>query len=640
MSISFWRRLLVLWVVILLGWIFLGVLLSQPLSGTLILQAVLFSGAVALLATGIPSLLEPRLPPPTSPSPENPLEAQRLQAELFRINQELSSQAQEQSKELARLNVELQLQMAASRQAEEAALVSEERFRNMADHIQQGLTILEQGRLVYLNERACEIFGDCPKGDAFDRLLTFAASEERERIEKIIEQARITGSLPEKLEYWILSKDGQRRCIRERYTTSSSSGVDRIFILTSDITESVQAYQVLENAVSERTRELSAVLDVSQRIASTLELEPLLNLILEQIGTIIPHIGVALFLMEGEMLQAVAYRVPGLPPQDHPLLLSLERAHPYHPAVVEKQVLIIDDIHGDTPLSRAMADSVGQTGSFSFAHARSWIGIPLVVRDHVTGLLSLAHDQPGFYTQRHAHLAMTITNQVAIAIENARLYEEAQSLAVLQERNRIARELHDSATQLLYGITLYCTAASRSLRSQNLALVEQNLAEIKDNALQALQEMRLLILELDPPMLQKAGLVAALRTSLDVIESRTGLETELRTEGVDRLSRSIETEFYRIALEALNNFVRYARAKKVTVQLHKQNGWVSMEIDDNGVGFDLETARTSGGMGLRNMEQRARQIGGSFEITSSPGSGTRIRVEAPHDKPPPEAAWN
>jgi PAS domain S-box-containing protein len=563
---------------------------------------------------------------------ENSTRRLKLEAELFHLNQELFTRAQEQADALTRLNVELQLQMAASKQAEESSRISEERFRNMADNIQEGLTILENSRLVYQNGRACEIFGECPEGELYERIFAFAAPEERERLEPQIKATRSVGRLPGVLEYWILRNDGKRRFIREWYTSSTSNGLERIFILTSDITESKQAYQIMENAVSDRTRELSAVLDVSQRIASTLELEPLLDLILEEILTVIPFIGVALFSLVEDKLEAVAYRVPGMPPQDQPLLLTLERAEPYWKVVKEKQVLIIDDIQGDTPLARAFHDTSNSPDTFSFSHARSWIGIPLIVRDNVTGLLSLAHDQPDFYTQRHARIATTIANQIAIAIENARLYEDAQNLAVFQERHRIARELHDSVTQLLYGITLYCTATSRSIRSENLRSIEKNLIEIKDNALQALQEMRLLILELDPPSLQKSGLIEALRTSLDVIETRTGLETELMAQGINRLPRTLETELYRIALEALNNLVRYARAKKVTIELNKEWNYVYMEIRDNGIGFDTEKALQSGGMGLRNMEQRTRQIGGKFEIYSSPGEGTKIQVIAPLDK--------
>jgi PAS domain S-box-containing protein len=556
-------------------------------------------------------------------------ERTRLETDLWQLSQEMDSRAQEQAKELARLNVELQLEMAMHKQAEEIAHTNEERFRNMADNIQEGLTIIENGRLVYLNERACEIFGDCPDADIYNRIYTFAAPEERARLNQAIQNARRSGSFPQVLEFWIQRKDGERRCVSERYSQNTSNGVDRTFIVTSDITNQVQAYQVLENAVNDRTRELSTLLEVSQKIATTLELEPLLHLILEQIQKIIPYRGVAFFTLDQGVLTAVAYEVPGMPLQENQLSLTLARAGPYRKVILEKKIQIVDDIHGDTPLARAFIETSTNPSAFSFEHAHSWIGIPLLIRDRVIGMLSLAHSEPNFYTQRHARLATTIANQVAVAIENARLYEQAQHLAVVEERDRIARELHDSVTQLLYGISLLCTATSRSLRGKSYALVEQNLADIKDHALQALQEMRLLLLELNPPLLQKAGLVAALQASLEVIETRTGLQTELNVDGVQRLARETETELYRIAMEALNNLVRYARAKQVTVEIKLEDDMVQMQIRDNGVGFDLAEARKRGTMGLHTMEERARRIGGSMQITSNPGTGTCIKIEAP-----------
>ncbi len=527
------------------------------------------------------------------------------------------------------------MQIAMHRQAEDIARLSEERFRNMADNIQEGLTIIENNRLVYVNERACEIFGECPEGGLEQRITKFALTEELERLQPFLifllstAEYQPAPQFPSELQYWIKRQDGSQRCIREHYSTSYSPEIRRIFVVTSDVTERIQAVHTLEQAVSDRTRELSAVLEISKKIASTLELEPLLHLILDQIQAILPYSGAAIFTLEDDVLSVISHMVPGLPATNHPLSLTLSNAGFYLPVIREKRVAIIDDVNGETPLARAFRESLPQLDWYSFAHARSWIGIPLIIRDRVTGLMSLTASEPGYYTQRHARLAETITNQVAVAIENARLYEQAQNLATLEERHRIARELHDSVTQLLYGICLYSTATSRSIRNENFSRVEENLAEIKEDALQALQEMRLLILELTPPLLQKQGLVAALQASLDSIESRTGLETELRSDGFGRLPRAIEPELYRIAMEALNNLVRYARAKKVTVELRARSGWVFLEICDNGVGFDREKARLSGGMGLFNMEQRAHQVGGRLEITSSPGVGTKILAEIP-----------
>jgi PAS domain S-box-containing protein len=612
-----------------------GITILEALRLTLLGQSLpwLSWGAIllaALAAAGVSLLLEKRLSSSSNTSKTaEPPKQERLQAELAQLNQELAARSQEQANELARLNVELQLQMAKHQQAEENAHFNEVRFRAMADNIQEGLVIIEDNRLVYVNQRACEIYGDCLEGELTQWVLKLAAPEEQPRLRRLLDEAAARGEFPCELEYWILRADGSRRCVRERYSHSADHGLERTFIVASDITEAVQAYHDLETAVSDRTRELSTMLEVSHKIASTLELEPLLYLILDQIQKVIPNSGSAIFTLDEGVLTVAAYQVPGFPPQERPIFLSVGRAERFQPLIQEKQVQIVDDIQGDTPLARAVQESLPGRAGFTFAHARSWIGIPLVYHERLTGLLSLVHSDPGFYTQRHAHLGLTIANQIAVTVENVRFYEQAQNLAVLEERSRIARELHDSVTQLLYGITLYCTATSRSLRSANHSQVEQNLVEIKENAMQALQEMRLLILELNPPLLQKAGLAAALQASLEVIETRTGLQTELKLDGVSRLPRAIESDLYRIAMEALNNLVRYAHAKKVTVGLRAGDGWVWLEICDNGVGFDLAQAWKSGGMGLHSMEQRARGLGGRLEVTSSPGAGTRILVEAP-----------
>ena len=619
MSRAFWRRLLITAISLLVG-----LLLAEGIRRLLFPQSsgwILFFLCGTLAAALGLFLTEKRV---AVSSKRTPLPSPRLEADLLQLNRELEERARVHQNELARLNVELSLQMAQHQQAEAAARQSEERFRNLADNIQEGLTIIENGRQVYVNDRACEIFGKCPEGDLGQRVRDFALPEEAERVNAILKT-----ELPSELQYWICRADGESRCIREHYSTVQSEDSQRLFIVTSDVTERVQSRRDLEQAVTDRTRELSTVLDISQRIASTIELEPLLNLILDQIASIIPYSGAAIYTLEDDRLKVAAYQLPDLPSLPPSLTLPLENAGQFRPVITEKKVLILDDVHNEPPLTRAFQSAGMDIPPSAFRHSRSWIGIPLIVREQVTGLLSLTHNQPGYYTQTHARLAQAVTNQIAVAIEKARLYEQAQDLATLEERNRIARELHDSVTQLLYAISLYSTAASRSANKGNVQQVQDNLTEIKDNAMQALQEMRLLILELNPPLLQKHGLVAALKASLESIESRAGLETELHTDGVFRLPSAIEPDLYRIAMEALNNLVRYARAKKVTVDLQTRSNWVILDICDNGVGFELEFARHSGGMGIQNMEQRARRLGGRLEITSSPGAGTRIKAEIP-----------
>lgn len=505
----------------------------------------------------------------------------------------------------------------------------EELFNNMADNILEGLTIIENENLVYANDRVCKIFGECPQGGLKNRIQSFALPEELAKLSHVLENIDSFDKIPSELQYWIKNVNGEVRCILERYSRKENDGTQRIFAVTLDITRQVEEYQTLESLIEERTEELSTVLEVSQRIASTLELEPLLNLILDQIESIMPYSGAAIFTIDNNQLTVIAYHVPDLKIPAHLMSIPVMDLGRYLPLIREKRVMILDDVEGKSPLARVCELAGVYTNPNQFAHARSWLGIPLVIRERVMGLLSLTNGEPGFYNKNHARLAQTITNQIAMALENARLFEQAQNLATLEERNRIARELHDSVTQLLYGITLYCTATSRSLNSKNYHQVEENLLEIKDNALQALQEMRLLILEMTPPLLQKEGLIAALQASLEIIETRTGLETELLTDGVFRLPRALEPGLYRIAMEALNNLVRYARAQKVTVEIQIRGNWVFLDIMDNGIGFDIEKAKLSGGMGLVNMQERARQLGGQLEIKSDPGGGTTIHTEVP-----------
>lgn len=630
MSSTTWRRIFLIAISLFLA-LLIGEGIQQlfsPILNSLI--SFVLSWALVLLTAVLGLFFESRRSPQDESSRERTRQlssSNHLQADILQLNRELEERASQNQNERARLNVELSLQMAKHQQAEAIARKSEERFRNLAENIQEGLTILENGCIVYVNDRGCEIFGDRPDGDLLDRVNRFALPNEVERLRDTL--SKLTHS-PIEVQYWIKRKDGERRCIREHYSLSRSPEETRIFIVTSDVTEREQAYQTLEQAVNDRTRELSTVLEISQRITSTLELEPLLNLILDQIGSIIPFRGAAIYtLEEGSRLRTAAYQLPGLPTLPPSLTLPLEHAGPFRPVIAEKRVVILDDVHHEPPLARAFRVAKIPVSPAIFQHSRAWIGIPFILRDRVTGMLSLTYNEPGYYTQTHARFAQTITNQIAIAMENARLYEQAQDLATLEERNRIARELHDSVTQLLYGISLYSTAASRSAGKKKMEQVQKNLTEIKDNALQALQEMRLLILELDPPLLQKHGLLVALKASLESIETRTGLETVLTTDGISRLPSAIEPDLYRIAMEALNNLVRYARAKKVTVDLQTRSNWVILNICDNGVGFEMEYVHTRGGLGIHNMKQRAHKLGGYLDVVSSPGAGTHIKAEIP-----------
>jgi signal transduction histidine kinase len=209
------------------------------------------------------------------------------------------------------------------------------------------------------------------------------------------------------------------------------------------------------------------------------------------------------------------------------------------------------------------------------------------------------------------------------------LEEQVRERAVAAERSRLARELHDSVTQALYSVTLYAGAARLALGAEKHDVVSENLEELHNMAREAMIDMRMLIFELHPPALEEEGLVAALQARLAAVESRARLQTEIRVEGERRLPLVVEEELFRVALEALNNVIKHARAQRVTVDLSFGGDDVCLEITDDGVGFDPVAAGDSGGMGLPGMAERVQHIGGNLAIESAPGDGTTVRATAP-----------
>ncbi|MBX2999584.1 MAG: GAF domain-containing protein [Caldilineaceae bacterium] len=265
------------------------------------------------------------------------------------------------------------------------------------------------------------------------------------------------------------------------------------------------------------------------------------------------------------------------------------------------------------------------------SRARSELVLPIKAKGQVIGVLDVQEDTINAFDDVEVTVLQSLANQAGVAIENARLYEQAQQLAVLEERQRLARDLHDSVTQALYGATLYAEAAARLLDAGNTQVAAEHLRNLRDTAHEALGEMRLLIFELRPSVLEAEGLAAALHARLEAVEGRTGLGTEITVEGIEKLAPDIEEGLYWICQEVLNNTLKHAKANHVKLALHLQpeERVVRLCIEDNGIGFDLETARRSGGWGLRGIEERVELMTGTLLIESAVNAGTKIHVKVP-----------
>lgn len=510
--------------------------------------------------------------------------------------------------------------------AEEALAESEERYRALFENSIDGVLLTApDGDILAANPEACRLLGRteeeiCRVGregvvdPADPRLLTLL--DERFR------SGRFRGELT------MVRGDGTR------FPTEVSSGLFRdragrlrTSMVFRDMTERAQAFQLLEQRVIERTRELTALLEVGRDVASTLALNPLLNTILTHLRTVVDYTGAGIAILKDGELEMMDYWGPVPCHKIVGTHISLECDTAYQHVARRKEPVIIDDVWADSPWLQAVWEGWDEELVRYFQSLHSWLGVPLIAKGEFIGLLRLDHDEAGHFTHRHAQQALAFANHAAIAIENAQLYEQAQRAAAIEERQRLSRELHDSVSQALYGIVLGARTAQALLDRDPQAAAEpvQYVLALADDAL---VEMRALIFELRPDSLEKEGLVAALSRQSDLMKARYKLVIDAALCEEPTLPLNAKEALYRITQEALNNVARHSQAQRVTLCLQSAPDGVTLEISDDGRGFDASVSRT-GHIGLESMRERAERLKATFEIASSPGQGTTVRTHIP-----------
>jgi signal transduction histidine kinase len=259
---------------------------------------------------------------------------------------------------------------------------------------------------------------------------------------------------------------------------------------------------------------------------------------------------------------------------------------------------------------------------------RTFLGVPIVARGGIIGAFYLT-DKVGApaFDEDDQQLIEMLAAHAAIAIENARLYERSRELSVVEERNRVARELHDSVTQNLFGVVLAAEAAS-TLLDRDPAGARVQLQRVQELARAGMEELRSLIFELRPAALADEGLAATLRKHVAVLRRVHQQDIALKVGGTPRPGGASDGDVFRIAQEAVHNAVRHAHADHIRVGLDARNGDLVLTVEDDGVGFDPGAAALRARrLGLTSMEERARALGGVLTIDSRPGEGTRVRLE-------------
>ncbi|MBI9050720.1 MAG: PAS domain S-box protein [Anaerolineaceae bacterium] len=377
----------------------------------------------------------------------------------------------------------------------------------------------------------------------------------------------------------------------------------------------------LEKRIQDRTKDLSVLYFVSASANQNLNLEDMLNnaliLILETIsassGTI--HI----YDEENNILNLIAFQ--NLDKDFLQLIQKIPAENNIFGDVIQK---------GNTIINADLSNEKNKTIPYPVTQEQesmSFTGNLMRAKGKNIGVLSVFQPSSKHFPVEQIALLTTISEHLGVVIENHNLQQKAEKVAIIEERQRLARDLHDSVNQRLYSLILYSSAGKKAYHNANEEKVIQHLDKIDQNAQLALREMRILIHELRPDPLESEGFIGAITQRLNFVEKRVGVDYEINIEGELDLSREEESELFSIITEALNNGLKHANASKIIINMVSSEEYFRLEICDNGIGFDIKTASKRNGLGIISMRERAERIGGSFNIQSAYDNFTCVIVE-------------
>ena len=382
--------------------------------------------------------------------------------------------------------------------------------------------------------------------------------------------------------------------------------------------------QRAQEALQRRIQELTTINEIANTVSTVTDIQPMLEHVAGSVADLFAASAVLITMLDREHSQVkllALYAGSLLPEPSSERAFDLDDVPAFRQVVDQNKPLVIAAAQ-TSPLLAGMHDLLQSLGT------NTLLLVPLRVHSDVIGVMTINCVQVEYaFSAEEINLAETVASEIATAIENVRLYQQAQAIAVEQERHRLARELHDSVIQTLYSTVLLASGWRMMAEQGRLdpARTAVHFQQVAEQSEQALKEMRLLLFQLRPPVLEQVGLVSALQQRLDTVEQRVSIETRLLTTGEwDSLPPHIEEELYNIAQEALNNALRHAHAKSILVRLDRHERQLELTVEDNGIGFDQDVS--SGGMGLRNMQERAEEIGAAFSLTTAPQQGTKIQI--------------
>lgn len=377
----------------------------------------------------------------------------------------------------------------------------------------------------------------------------------------------------------------------------------------------VQLLESLEQQVADQTQALTTLYELAEISASDENLSSILSQSLEKILVAVTGDAGTIHLLDDERTNLELAAQEGLDPgAEHRFQRIPLKDTFWGKAITEPEPSLQMEISEDgyTP------DSIKGVKPISLVTA------PMLMRDIALGMISIFHTSVSGPSLDEISLLNLVADQMGNMVERAQLRQHARQTVVIEERQRLARELHDAVTQSLYSMVFLSKASRNFVDAGNWGQVEEHLETLQETAQQVLKEMRLLVFELLPIPLERQGLVGVLSQRLKAVEQRSGMETDIIAEGEFDLPSDIQVGMYRIAQEALNNALKHASATQVMVRLLEGGQKVEMEIEDNGIGFDPD--QSFGGLGITSMRERADEIGGKMTIVSKYDQGTKINL--------------
>lgn len=419
--------------------------------------------------------------------------------------------------------------------------------------------------------------------------------------------------------YWIMLDVTSRKQIEDQLYILNTQLEKRVRERTAELeVEKRLKDEALRREHAARV-EAEALRDLAIILNSTLDLSEVLDSILGNLGRVVPYDAAMIMLMDGEFARVVRWQgfeengLHGVEQTLNDMTLSVE-AYPLSYMVETQKPFILSDW------------TTGQQWLHipNLHLIQSVVGVQITARGELLGFVTLFSFSPGFFTYRHGEQLQAFAAQSAIALRNAKAHQQGRQLAMLEERQRIARDLHDAVSQTLFSASMIAEALPRLWKRQPERAIE-NLNQLHTLVRGAFAELRTLLVELRPMTIFKVEMGTLLRQLAEAAKTRHRMKisVEVPSERVE-IPGEIKMVFYRVAQEAINNIIKHSHASEVVIRLENTPNSFILSIRDNGVGLDDDDANN--GLGLEMMRERAENIGAELEIIGSSGHGTQIRI--------------